>query len=270
MTTVEDIIRAIYERPEVREQVRRAVLTDELLSLPQKIAEIATMVQSNTKQIAELTARFDDLTATVQSNTRQIAELTAIVQSNTKKIVELTIMVQNNARQIAELTATVQSIAKVQAQHTADIGMLVGDRLERRIATIVPPRLSQTIGLRRTRVMYHPNLMPGSETEFISRVEDAADAGVITDDQEDRIKQTDLIMRSRRKSDGSRVWIAVEASGTIGLRDIWRAPETAAALRAVFDEDAIAVVVGYRIRDEDRARAKASGAIVLIENKYQT
>ena len=205
----------------------------------------------------------------MQSNTRQIAELTAIVQSNTKKIVELTIMVQNNARQIAELTATVQSIAKVQAQHTADIGMLVGDRLERRIATIVPPRLSQTIGLRRTRVMYHPNLMPGSETEFISRVEDAADAGVITDDQEDRIKQTDLIMRSRRKSDGSRVWIAVEASGTIGLRDIWRAPETAAALRAVFDEDAIAVVVGYRIRDEDRARAKASGAIVLIENKYQ-
>ena len=36
-TSVEDIIRAIQERPEVREQVRRAILTDELLELPRTV-----------------------------------------------------------------------------------------------------------------------------------------------------------------------------------------------------------------------------------------
>ena len=217
-TSVEDIIRAIQVRPEVREQVRRAILTDELLELPQKFVE--------------LTRRFDEL-----------------------------------AQRFDELTATVQDMARVQSDHASLLGTLVGDRLERRSATIVPPRVTQMLGLRRPRVMYHPNLMPGTETEFLSSVEDAADTGRITDDEEDRIKQTDLIIRSRRKSDGSEVWFAVEASGTIGERDISRASATAAALRTVFEQDTIAVVVGFRIRAEDRTRAEIDGAIVPIERE---
>ncbi len=344
MTTVEDIIRAIQERPEVREQVRRAILTDELLALPQRFAEFTSrfddltlIVQSNTEQIAALTSRFDDLTAIVQSNTEQIAiltarlnDLTARVDTLTARVDDLTVSmdaltarvdtltarvddltvrvdaltarvdaltarvddltvrldiltarvdvltarVDDLTVRMDDLTAVVQKMAEIQAEHTRAIarledkvGILIGDRLERRIATILPPRLTQMLGLRRTRITYHPNLMPGSESEFISRVEDAADAGRITDDQEDRIKQTDLIVHSRRKLDGSGVWIAVEASGSIAQRDIARASESAAALRSVFDDDAIAVAIGYRIRDEDRARADSDDVIVLIEDE---
>ena len=265
MTTLaDDIIRIMQERPDVREQVRRAVLTDELLELPQKFAVLTQRVDDLTQQVAVLTQRMDDLTQRVDDLTQRMDDLTQRVDDLTQQVAILTQRMDDLTRRVDDLTITVRDIAKVQAHHTDQLGILIGDRLERRIATVVPPRLNQMLGLRRTRVMYHPNLMPGSESEFISRVEDAADAGKIDDDAEQRIKQTDMIIRSRRKSDGAQVWIAVEASGTIGESDIERAPRSAAALKAVFDQDAKAVVVGHRIRDEDRARAKAEGAIVLV------
>ena len=307
MTTLaDDIIRIMQERPDVREQVRRAVLTDELLELPQKFAvltqrvdDLTQRVDDLTQQVAVLTQRMDDLTRRVDVLTQRMDDLTQRVDvltqrmddltqrvdvltqrvdDLTQQVVVLTQRVDDLTRRVDvltqrmdDLTITVRDMAKVQAEHsillahhTDQLGILIGDRLERRIATVVPPRLNQMLGLRRTRVMYHPNLMPGSESEFISRVEDAADAGKIDDDAEQRIKQTDMIIRSRRKSDGAQVWIAVEASGTIGESDIERAPRSAAALKAVFDQDAKAVVVGHRIRDEDRTRAKAEGAIVLV------
>ena len=82
-----------------------------------------------------------------------------------------------------------------------------------------------------------------------------------------RLKVTDLIMRARRKSDGAEVWVAAEASGTIDESDVSRAAESAVALGAVFGEDASAVVVGHRIRHEDRERAKTQGVMVLIEGE---
>ena len=299
MTTLaDDIIRIMQERPDVREQVRRAVLTDELLELPQKFAVLTQRVDDLTQRVDDLTPvavltqrmddltrrvdvltqrmddltqrvdvltqRMDDLTQRVDVLTQRVDDLTQQVVVLTQRVDDLTRRVDVLTQRMDDLTITVRDMAKVQAHHTDQLGILIGDRLERRIATVVPPRLNQMLGLRRTRVMYHPNLMPGSESEFISRVEDAADAGKIDDDAEQRIKQTDMIIRSRRKSDGAQVWIAVEASGTIGESDIERAPRSAAALKAVFDQDAKAVVVGHRIRDEDRTRAKAEGAIVLV------
>ena len=225
VSTIEDIIRAMRERPEVRDAIRREILTEELLSLPDRLDR--------------LTHRVEDLTARLETLTQSVADLTA---------------------QVAE-------VVSIQNDHSDKIGMLIGDRLERRVATILPPTLSERLGLRRTQIAYHPTLLPSSDSGFAARVESAADRGVITDEQETRLKVTDLIIRARRKSDGSQVWIAAEASGTIDKSDVGRAAESAAALRAVFGEDASAVVVGNRIRHEDQARAEAQGVTVVIEDE---
>ena len=225
VNTIEDIIRAMRERPELRDAIRREVLTEELLSLPNTLARLSQRVDDLTVRLDVLTQRVDDLTA-------QIVE-----------------------------------VVKVQKEHSDKIGILIGDRLERRIATMLPPALSDRLGLRRTQIAYHPMLLPSTDSGFSASVEDAADRGIITDEQELRLKVTDLIIRARRKSDGAEVWVAAEASGTIDKSDVERASESAAALRAVFDEDASAVVVGHRIRPEDQARAEAQGVVVLIEDE---
>ena len=225
VNTIEDIITAMRERPEVRDAIRREVLTEEILSLPEKFTT--------------LTQRGDDLTARLDILTQRVGDLTI---------------------QIAE-------IVKVQKDHTDKLGILIGDRLERRIATILPPALSERLGLRRTQIIYHPSLLPSSDSGFTASIEDAADRGVITDEQEMRLKVTDLIIRARRKSDGAEVWVAAEASGTIDRSDVARAADSAAGLGAVFGESAFAVVVGHRIRHEDRARAEAQGVTVVIEDE---
>ena len=140
----------------------------------------------------------------------------------------------------------------------------MGSDLERRILTLLPPLLSQRLGLRRTRTIHHPNLTPSLESAFISSIERAADEERITDSDEERLRVTDLILHARRKDDGAEVWIAVEASGTIGQDDVDRASQSAGGLQAAFEEDAVAVVVGYRIREEDRERAEADGVTVLV------
>ena len=45
VSTIEDIIRILREQPEVREAVRREILTEELLDLPRQIAEMAAILR---------------------------------------------------------------------------------------------------------------------------------------------------------------------------------------------------------------------------------
>ena len=236
MDTVEDFLRVLRERPDVREAVRREILTEEILALPQTVAEIAAMVRELVRVQAEHTARIESLGTAVKGLKADMVEVKADVKG---------------------LKADVSDLQ-------TKVGGLMGSDLERRILTLLPPLLSQRLGLRRTRTIHHPNLTPSLESAFIASIESAADETRITDSDEERLRVTDLILHARRKDDGAEVWIAVEASGTIGQDDVDRASQSAGALQAAFEEDAAAVVVGYRIRDEDQARAEADGVTVLV------
>ncbi len=315
-TAVEDIIRAMREQPEVRDQVRRAVLTDELLELPERFATLTARVEDLSERVEALTARFEDMALIVESNTRQIAVLTERLDTLTQRVDDLTKRVDTLTQRVDDLTKRVDDLTKrvdtltqrvddltkrmdvltarvdtltqrldtltqrvddltiiVENNTKAilelrdDVGLLLGDRLERISIRNLPPQLSQSLGLRRARVMHSMEVTTRHSDDFIARIEDAADEGTISEDQEYRLKRTDIIIHSRRKGAGSSLWIAAEVSGTIGEIDIYRAADSAAALKAALGEDTVGVVVGHRIRDEDRARADANGLIVLLEGR---
>ena len=243
MDTVEDFLKVLRERPDVREAVRREILTEEILALPQTVAEIATMVRELVRVQAEHTARIESLGTDVKGLKADVKGLKA---------------------DMVEVKADVKGLKGDVSDLQTKVGGLMGSDLERRILTLLPPLLSQRLGLRRTRTIHHPNLTPSLESAFISSIERAADEERITDSDEERLRVTDLVLHARRKDDDAEVWIAVEASGTIGQDDVDRASQSSAALRAAFEEDAVAVVVGYRIREEDRERAEADGVTVLV------
>ena len=73
--TIDDIIRILREQPEAKEAVRRLILTDELLRLPQQIAEIAAIVQ-RTSEIQDRHTRFlEQHTRLLEQHSRDIDEL---------------------------------------------------------------------------------------------------------------------------------------------------------------------------------------------------
>ena len=61
ISTMEDIIRILREQPEIREAVRREILTEELLDMPRQLAEMATVLR--------------DVLATLERHSEAISEL---------------------------------------------------------------------------------------------------------------------------------------------------------------------------------------------------
>ncbi len=161
---------------------------------------------------------------------------------------------------------TTPTIDDIFTEMNSTLGLLLEDSLECRAVYRLPPRLSQMLGLRRARAVYPVAVPPTSDSNFIDSVEEAAESGLITEEQEMRLRFTDLIFHARRKKGGERVWFAAEVSGAVGSRDIDRAVESASALRTVFDEHAEAVVMGHRIRLSDHQRAEEGGVVVVIED----
>ncbi len=94
-----DLVRLVEERPEWRAELCRLVLTDEMLALPE--------------QLAELRAQSE----------RQFQALTAAQQRTDERLAELAEAERHTASQVATLTRTVSTLVD-------DVGELKGQSLE--------------------------------------------------------------------------------------------------------------------------------------------
>ena len=171
---------------------------------------------------------------------------------------------------VAEIKADVAEIKTDVAEIKTDVAEIKGDCLEFKLPQRIRAFLSQKLALRGTRIMQSA-LGLESANELSEAVEQAADSGVITDAEETRVLETDLILRARRKRDRSTVWVAVEASHTVDGYDVDRARESAQILRQMFGADSVAVAMGYGVRAGDRSRAEEAGVeLFVIERRRQS
>jgi hypothetical protein len=143
-----------------------------------------------------------------------------------------------------------------------DVAVLKGDSLEVKLHRRIRSLISQRLGMRRGQMMQSP--VQDTSPELFVPVEEAADNGVITDAQETRLNSTDIILRAQRKSDGAQVWVVVEVSNSISRHDIERVQQSAEALGAVFPQDVLAVVAGYRIHPQDQEQADSAGVYTIL------
>ena len=146
---------------------------------------------------------------------------------------------------------------------------LRGDMLESKLTSKIPPLIAQQFDVRRVYPIWTNGLLPVHPRieEFEKALEEAADEGKITDDDETRLRVTDLIVRSQRRSDRSTLWFAVEASGVINANDITRAKHSADVLREIHAQAAIPVVYGYQISDRYRELADDLQVPVFLDTE---
>ena len=130
------------------------------------------------------------------------------------------------------------------------LGNLEGGDLERKMFRILPGRLYPMYGLRRPRILMHP-ITESQHTEvFRDEIADANENGVITDTQYNRLMDTDMILRARKRKNGKTVYCAIEASSVVDNSDVSRAIESSQALHTVYGDRTIPVVMGYSITDD--------------------
>ena len=197
-----DLVRILEEKPEWRADLRRLVLTDELLSLPGQLAELRV----HTEQ------RFQELAAAQKRTEEQMTELAAAQR--------------RAADQIAQLAEAMRTL-------TTDVGELKGRSLEADYRTKVYAYFGRLI--RRAHVL--------SPDELTSLLEDAIDTGVLSEGQADEVSLADVIVRGKRREDGTEVYLVVKVSWGVGLEDVERAVRRAALL-AQTGTQALPVVAG--------------------------
>lgn len=235
------IMEELRANPAAQRLLMQALLTREFQGMPLRLERIEA-------QLDDLLGRVDNLEEgqhRLEEGQRRLEEGQRRLEGRTDTIEEVQRDLQNTVQDIQD-----------------KVGSLIGDTFELKLPGRIIPLISQKIRLRRAEIVRSPTT--SLSHELADAIADAVEEGVLDERQESRIGLTDIIIRAQRRVERSAVWVAVEASSAIHLRDIERARQSADALEAAFRQDAIAVVVGSRIDAEERRQAEDAGVEVIV------
>jgi len=192
---LQDLTRLLIERPEWLSEVRRIVLTDELLALPRELVEAQRRTDKRFAELVEIQRRNEERLAELRRQTdARFAELTEAIRQLTLCFGEAQQRNEDRSVNISDLL--------LKMRYRDKVGAIFGGRLRR------------------------PRVVDGGDVWELLR--DHLDEGEIR-----RIVAADLIVRGGLlppQGEGE-LWLVVEVSGVIDRNDVARAAERAALLR---------------------------------------
>lgn len=223
---VRDLIQVLREHPDWRAEFERALLGEELLSLPAIVRELAE-AQKRTE------ARVEELAEAQKRTEAQIAALTL---------------------RMDELASRMDALTRVTEMMRGDIGDLRGKMLEIQYTERVPAYVSDFF--RRARVI--------PRQEFLAQLEEAEEHGKISSQERKDASLVDLLVRGQRLPDRAQAFLTVEVSATIHLDDVERAARRAEIFSRVFPI-VMPVVGGQGITAEARERADSIKVKITLD-----
>lgn len=244
INTIEDLTRILRERPEWRDEMRKLVLTDELLTLPQRFSEYA----------ASTDRRLDELTQIVQELARGQQELAQSLQELTQRFEQYAEI--TNSR-LESLDGRMGSLEGRANNLEGRVGNLEGSHYESKVVRLLPTRIrhEKVANLNNPQVVYPIN---GNAPALDSLIQRALNNGVISHDQIIDLTDADAIIAA----DDNR-YAVVESSITLAERDINRAIGRAALMTIITGSETVPVVASDNIADAERAFAEERGVSII-------
>jgi hypothetical protein len=223
-----DLVELLEQHPEWRAELRRLVLTEELLALPQIVRELVD-AQQRTEQ------RLERLETTVQALADALFRLT---------------------QQVAQLTDAHLRLERRMERIEGSVGDLKGVELEIRYYNRAFAYFA--------RMVRRAHALSGDELHAL--LEPAIDQGMLSEEGADDVVQADVVVRGRRRDDGGEVYLVVEVSWGVGTGDVERAVRRASLL-AQTGLHTLPVVAGERITDEAAELARAMHAWQVLDGQ---
>jgi len=220
ISDVHDLVVLLEKNPEWQTELRRIVLTHDLLTLPEIVRELAQAQQRTERRVEEL--------AQAQQRTERRVEELAQAQQRTERLVgELAQAQQRTEQQVQSLTmqmfTLVEAVERLERQH---------ELLNDQVADLRGWRLEWQYRLRAPA--YFGRLMKGthvlSSEELATLLDKAVDEGKLTEEERLQILATDIVARGRWRQEDRDVYFVVEVSITINVDDVTRASDRARAL----------------------------------------
>jgi hypothetical protein len=264
-----DLLRILREQPEWLAEVRRVVLTDELLKLPDLVRELVEAQRRTDERLAEFQQRIERQMAEFQQRIEQ--QMAEFQQRIERQMAEFQ---QRIERQMAEFQQRIErQIAEFQQRTDQRFAELAEAqrRTDERLAEF-QQRTEEQIGELKLEMDYRAKVgaIFGSRLKK-PKVVDAGDMWDVLRDRldEEEIRQIvalDLIVRGRLlppQGEGE-LWLAVEVSYVVDQNDVMRAAARAALLRKA-GLPAIPVAAGKRLTQGASALATES-RVVLVQD----
>jgi hypothetical protein len=267
----QDLIRLLQERPEWRADLRRLVLSDELLVLPELVRELVQAQQRTEVQVG----RLEEAQQRTEVRLGRLEEaLVALAEAQQRTEVRVGRLEESMESLRAETERRFQELAAGQlmlTQHIDDMRATI-QSLEERTATLttVVGRLQDDVGelkgsdLERRyrerpfayfhRLIRQAHTLSGDELNTI--LDRAVAAQYLTEEDVDEIVWADAIVRGRRREDGQEVFLVVETSWGVGPYDVQRA-DRRAKLLAKAGLTTLPVVAGMWLTPDGEAAARA-------------
>lgn len=221
VSTIEDIIRILREQPEIREAVRREILTEELLDLPRRVAEMASILR--------------DVLATLERHTEAITELRSDMSEVKADVAELKTDMSEVKADVSELKTEVAELKGSDTVRTAK---------ERYDAIAFEMGLSA------------PRLLSVGEIFQLATHEAASE---FSPDDMESFRNCDLVIAAESPTEGE-CYITVQVSRTVDHSDISRAIDHSQMVNRFTGRPGYAAVAGIE-RAGVTERRLASGAV---------
>ena len=228
-----DLIRLIRQDPDLRDSLRRELLSKELIELPEKVAGLTVRVESIGERLESLTARVESIGERLESLTIRVESLTARVESLSETVAKLSVTVEGLARRIDRLSD--------------DFGVFRGNFAER-AAVKNAAGLVADLDNARDLGLNEISLTVLSREQIQQAARSSGDdfLGGFPRSQRVSLYDADLVISVPRR-DGEDAYVAVQTSYTCDSRDTTRALDNAALLEATTGKSAFAVVAGARV-----------------------
>lgn len=229
----QDLLRLLDQHPEWQAELRRRVLTEELIELPALVRGLAEWQTRTDKQIAALAEQVSALTLRVDALTSRIDSL---------------------VEQVALLVGEQRHMASRLQLQTERLDAAIGDLLEFRYERRAGAYFSQLA--KKIKVV--------DRSALADLLDDAVDEGRIAEGDRNDVLHADLVLTGQRREDRVDVYLVAEVSVGIGVDDVRRADDRASVM-ARLGRPAIAVVAGQRIDPEPAELARARGVRQILD-----
>ena len=231
-----DLVRILEEHPEWRAELRRLVLTDEILTLPELVRDLIQAQRRTEEQVAALVEAQRHTEERVTTLEERVASL---IEAQQRTEVQLSALVEAQQRTDQQISALTE--AQLQTNYrldtlTNDMAAVKGIVLELQYRDRAYAYFAPLI--RRTRVL--------SGDELDALLEGAIAQGQLSEAEADELLLADLLLRGRRRADNSEVYLVVEVSWKVDPYDVERSVRRAALMSRI-GIPAVPVVAGKEV-----------------------
>ncbi len=240
ITTFKDIIDALMENPQWREEMRRLVLTEELLSLPSRFDNFVENEFKPLKKDVEVLKQDVEVLKQDVEVLKQDVEIL-------KKDVEIL------KQDVEILKKDVEVLKRDVGVLKNDVGGLKGESFERKVREKAPAFFGNL--LRRVKTI--------SIEQYAEMLDEANERGIISDEERFDALNIDVVVKGRMKDSGKEIMLAAEVSITVDVTDVDRASRRAKVFTKAYGLETIGVVIGQQINPDVRGLADECAVLVL-------